>query len=86
MDIENSKGLLDQLLAKSYKEKPESKQVYRKEVSKYNNLSEKFMFQNKNFNVQYAHLYFARLQQLRPLLEKKLKACHLGYKKMAKTF
>jgi len=82
MDIEGNQNLLDQLLAQSYKEKPDLDQVYRAEITNYKNLSGRFHFTEKNFNIQYAHLYFTRLNQLRPFLEKKLKSLHLGHCKV----
>jgi len=79
MEIESSTNpkLLDSFLSKSYKEKSEVGVTVRSETS-YENLSEKFMLRDRNFNLQYAHLYFSRLSQHRPLLENKLKALHLG--------
>lgn len=77
MELETNQEILDKFLQKSYKEKPEKTQFYRLEASSYENLSDKFTNNSKNFNMQYSHIYFTRLCQLRPLIEKKLKALHL---------
>lgn len=52
----------------------------RLELTKYTNLSERYLLndiKNMNFDVQYSHLYFARLLELRPALINKLKALKL---------
>jgi len=77
MEIESNPKLLESLLSKSYKEKSEVGVTIRSETS-YENLSDRFVFKDKNFSLQYAHLYFSRLSHHRPLLENKLKALHLS--------
>lgn len=82
MEVEGASKTLESLLAKSYQEKPQVGPTYRTESSTYQNLSEKFLFKDKNFNLQFAHLYFSRLSQQRPLLENKLKSLHLPFCKV----
>jgi len=77
MEIENNSKILESLLAKNYKEKNEATHTIRSETA-YENLSQRFVQKDRNFNLQYAHLYFSRLSQHRPLLENKLKSLHLS--------
>ena len=44
--------------------------TYKRRDSEYVNNSDKFILKEKNFTRQYAHVYSARLMELRPAIEK----------------
>ena len=45
-------------------------QQFKREASTYTNLSQKFVVPQRNYGMQYSHLYFSRLNLMRSRLEK----------------
>ena len=72
MEIETKNLRVLNILKNSYQQENPYEEAKRKEGQSYTNLSELFLLRRKNFNLQYAHIYFNRLVLTRPLLLKKL--------------
>ncbi len=77
MEEEQPNCHLDNFLKKSYHQASETSQVSRPEYSEYANLDDRFRLIQRNFKIQYAHIYFNRLVQVRPLLQRKIQALDL---------
>ena len=80
MEEEQPNSRLNNFLKKSYildNNHNNSFATSRPEYSEYSNLDERFRLKQRNFKIQYAHIYFNRLVQVRPLLQRKVQALDL---------